>query len=598
MRRNHKRILSKILIIIGVIAILGGAFAYIYLTTDMFKSGKQLFTKYLIQNASEISQIIPVKEMLEVGKKINENKYEETMTISHIEQDKAQPSSVVQMETQVDPVNKKSYASIGLADKVLDEQIKAEFMQDAEAYSLRFTDNVKQFLTIKNSNLKQLTQNMGMDEEITQGLPDEIDINMLELDKLKFTEEEKNKELAKYAMILFNNISNKNYTKNKDAVITINGRTVTTNSYTLTLNSQNIKDISIKILEEIKQSEVILQKIQTVDEMLKDFEIDSLKESFINVIDENITKLKEQTDQEITIKIIIYEENGKTVRIKLENNLDYITLDTTEIDGKKQIELNYVAMDELNTLTSSGIKIIKENDNKITAEIKRVEGEEQLTNNLQIELKEEENNTKITILYDNEAGQTMISRDINFVEEIAYKVTLDNSNNIVLNDIPKQTTENIFKQLEPMVTEKYLEPLEKIDMTTLYPALLSLPLQLGDIPAIIPIAAGITVYNMAKEVEVDFTEAERNLFNAKFELYQGENVSGTAVNALLATVVLNNIGESGLETGRYVTVSGITTIKAEDTTANKVDTSKFYKIECGYDENQLVNKIIITETGI
>ena len=47
-------------IILVIVSIAGLAWAYVF--TDMLKSEKQLFAKYIIQNAEEIGQILDIKE--------------------------------------------------------------------------------------------------------------------------------------------------------------------------------------------------------------------------------------------------------------------------------------------------------------------------------------------------------------------------------------------------------------------------------------------------------------------------------------------------------------------------------------------------------
>ena len=65
--------------------------------------------------------------------------------------------------------------------------------------------------------------------------------------------------------------------------------------------------------------------------------------------------------------------------------------------------------------------------------------------------------------------------------------------------------------------------------------------------AILLISLGIMVYNQASGV-VDSTamdEVAVQSFNKKFTQYEGKRVRGTQVNALLETIVANNLSNSG-----------------------------------------------------
>ena len=57
--------------------------------------------------------------------------------------------------------------------------------------------------------------------------------------------------------------------------------------------------------------------------------------------------------------------------------MDYITLDTTEIEGKKQIDINFVSIDEDNTQLSYKVTFTKENDNEFKVQFTNINGEEQ-----------------------------------------------------------------------------------------------------------------------------------------------------------------------------------------------------------------------------
>ena len=234
------------------------------------------------------------------------------------------------IDNQKDAVSGKIYSILGL-ELPDEEELKLEYMQEDDMYSLRFTNAVKQFLTVQNSELKKFAQNLGMDEDETEEIPDTIDFEKFSFEELEFTEEEIDAEINKYTSLLYNNIAKEKYQKNKNVVITVNGKTITTNSYTLTLSTQELKDLLLKALETLKQDEIILAKLQKIDEKLEEYNEESIKDSFVESIQEEIDYLnEEEITEESNFIFTVYEANKETVRIKIEKNLDYITLDTTK----------------------------------------------------------------------------------------------------------------------------------------------------------------------------------------------------------------------------------------------------------------------------
>ena len=467
MKKKGSKVVIIVFIALILIAISGGAFAYAYLYTDIFKTEQELFAKYLLQNVDEIGQTLSFIGINETEEKLKQSKYEESMSISYTEAGKLEPNAKITIDTQNDPINKKYYGMIGLVIDGLEETLKLEYMNENEAYSLRFTNAVEEFLTVKNSNLKQFATNLGMDEEIVQQIPDSIDFEKFSLEELKFTDEEKNTEMIKYTSLIYNNIAEENFTKSKDVVITLNGKTITTNAYILTLNMQDIKNLVIQLLETLKQDEIVLSKLEVLDEMLQEYTEETIKESFIDAIQKEIDDLKAKTiTQDESITTTLYEQNKKTVRIKLEQQLEYITLDTIEVEGKKQIDVNYTNIDENNNQYSNKVTFSKENDNKLNIRNTVIDGEEQETTELSIEFIENEKNTKLgCTLIDAEGSKIVLNTDINFVENIVYNAALDNTNNIVLNDLTSEQMAIIFNALGPTLATEYLEPLGLNDST-------------------------------------------------------------------------------------------------------------------------------------
>lgn len=123
--------------------------------------------------------------------------------------------------------------------------------------------------------------------------------------------------------------------------------------------------------------------------------------------------------------------------------------------------------------------------------------------------------------------------------------------------------------------------------------------------AILIISLGLVVYNMAAEAvnnSANLSEYEIQAFNDKFKKYEGTNVSGTTVNAMINTVFNHNLAQE--DAARKITVkdaAGTTSPKTYVDAGNvtkspsKVDTGKRYQVTATYNSNsKLITELIIT----
>ena len=100
----------------------------------------------------------------------------------------------------------------------------------------------------------------------------------------------------------------------------------------------------------------------------------------------------------------------------------------------------------------------------------------------------------------------------------------------------------------------------------------------------------ISFFNMANDAILDanLSETEKTAFNSQFTQYEGQNVSGSVVNAMIATVQTNSLSSQG-ESARVVkvTLDGIESW-------NRVDDAKSYTIEIIYNEEGFVSEMKVT----
>lgn len=564
MKKSVNKVLIIVLIVVSVLAMIGGIFAYLFLATDIFKSDQQLFLKSLMRNYNEINEIVPINSIEKIEEKLQQSKYEENITIDINQSGKDKSTGRITVNTQNDYINKKTYSDISLSAEGLEKDLQLEYMRESNLYSLRFTNSVKQFLSVENKSLKQLAVNMGLDEETIEKVPDTVEIEKFSLANLKFTQEEINSEISKYGNMIYNNVSKDNYTNNKNVVITVNGKTITTNSYVLTLTSQDVKELTIKILKELQQDEIILTKLNTIDEVISQYIEQSIKSNFIEEIQNKIEDLNNEnsTDGEKLV-VTIYEESGHTVRVKLERGTDTITFDTIYNNEQAQLILTATSLDQDNVQISNILTITKESDTKGNIQFLNINGEEQKNYKINFELVENENNINLNVTILSSDLEIKFTRQVNFVNEIEYKATLDNSNNIILNDLAEAQMSYIFSAVGDKITTDYIKKIQTLDF--------------------------IKRWKSDKESDVDVEK-----FNSKFQIYEGTQVSTEKINELVKVVFTHNQQQLSVNS-HYVIVSGEVVLKVDETDYPKLNNNGYYNVECKKDqETGLITEILIT----
>ena len=119
--------------------------------------------------------------------------------------------------------------------------------------------------------------------------------------------------------------------------------------------------------------------------------------------------------------------------------------------------------------------------------------------------------------------------------------------------------------------------------------------------AILIISLGIVIYNQASETvnSVNMSSQEVQAFNDQFLKYDGTGKRGTEVNALLKTILNNNMselaGNNNQETKKCIVIEGNSGgIDAKNGTMTKVDPSSTYDITVAIDQaTSLVHTITI-----
>ena len=576
MMPRKKRIALAIAIpsIIVIIIIITGIL--LYLNTDMFKSNKTLFFKYLGKNSENIKEIEEIFESTEYEKNLQNNKY--SYKDLKLVKDK---NIVINTENQSNSEN--SNESNNKEQNIME----VEYIKNDNNYGIRFSDLFKQYLLVENNNLKDLFRKIGYSEQELENVPDSIEINDITLSDIKFTEDEIKQLSEKYSEIINKKVSKEKFEKNSKQVITINEKNITTNAYILKLTNEELNNLYVDLLESLKQDEIILNRLESIQNKIDAININSseskdLKESFAEEIDLQIEKINKTNIGNQETKIIVYENSGKTIRTAIQGKDYEMNFDYINTQDEKNIGLT-VKKDEIETYN---IKLKKDKDGinlyiylndetnpiKISLEQNKNESDKKCSNN--INLKYENANSKLEV---------SAEQEINIVDNFENENTLNAQNSILLNGLEKEQLQAVLNQVLEEVQQKINSISEEV--------------KINDIQEILET---LGIINKQQNIEAGgITETEKNRFNSKFEILKGEALDNENVLKVVEAVK-DNIIKAQVDTNEEIKIEISRNESNQDIEKSleeyiKKEKDKKYDIKIEYDEDtELVKYIIMT----
>lgn len=578
---KSKVILTVVITLVVLILAIVGTVTYLYLKTDIFKSNKEIFAKYMEQTTTQIENVFDKEKVEEITKKIKENSSEsKTVLTFNDEKSEALSKISVSIDIKNDATNKKIYNDIKLMNGE-EKILETEYMTSENSISLRLTDVVKQFLTIDDTNLEQLANSLNMEVSNIQAILELLRYKNTD-NSLILTNEEIKTLKETYANVISSNIVNSDFSKKTDVMLTVNGNTVTANSYILTIKPDKYKNILKKAMEQLKDDTIILSKLEKIDTVNTNNEGNSLKQNYIDALNNKLAEL-ENIEYKDDVIISLYEKDGKTIRIKLEEGFYTITIDTVENDEILGVNIKAVSLEnQIEDVIELDFTKYKSEYYNVAIELKTISEEEQ---NIIFEIKatNNERNMKLEFSTQTTMGEdkikAIITSDIDFVEQVEDMIILtENVNNITLNNLDAQRCSAILAQVINATRQKYLEKL-----TNFKTNLFSMPEVPGE-PDIPTDTAG------------SLKEAEIKTFNSRFETYEREDVTGSDVNTLVREILNNNKEQK--EASKKIEITGAVELKVTATTMPEIgaNVGKTYKVVLSYnDETGLIDLINITE---
>lgn len=530
MSSKNKSIIIVVTLII-TIAIIASILAIMYFKTDMFKSNDILFSKYFAQNF-EVLDLLNVKSNSEVEGLLETNPYTSNLEASikyteNIETSDENTDNVInkigaKITSNIDKPNQYAYRDVVIGTS-REDLFRIETLNDEQNYAVRL-NGIKQF--VSTENLEDNQENEIFQVNQLEDILSKIDTkNMISL-----SEAEKQELMNTYMNILQTNVTKDRYSKQKHTLITVDNQDVQTNAYSITLTIEEYNNIWIKILEQIKQDEIILSKVEKIVNNLEEVSSEEsnikgeeLKELFIDYIQETIEEIQNNNIGNDEIKITVYESKGKTVRTNIERTANKITFDLYNQSGIKITQVLLGENTEERTLR------IEKNSSDILVDFTNIENNETV-NVISFNCKESfsDNHLEktIEIKLANQKYEAILTIDDNtdFVEELQDQITLD-EDNIELDDLNEEQKQRIISILNQNLEEQFNNLLEEVTLEDYIKMFRNLGMMKQN------------TINLPTNSEI--TDIERTRFNSKFEFFASNNLTKDNIETLMQEVSNN-----------------------------------------------------------
>ena len=422
---KNKKALIVIIVLLIILVVCGGAFAYVYFATDLLKSNSQMFSKYGTMLDMELYNFFYDENIKTYYTNKSANNYENTGVLRVKSGGNTDINADLNLTfkgaTDVDNDNFEQEITINYSDS---EKFAFKLVKNNQMIALGSNEIANKYVGIKNENLDELSNKLGIDEEMK--VP-----NNIKLDKSSITVQNIKSLVTKYIGKLAGQLSESNFTKNNNT------------SYTLTIEKDNLKNIMIYCLNEAKNDSEIIEMLGMSDDISTyqdniDQEIDNLNEQDFSNTSIKITLTSTENGVEADVEVNTDEDNvkfsvilerGKNITIKQTGSFD--TADTTEIpnDIEYTISKEKSASKSKYTITSSeenysleiGFELDSISDNGATEKVY---------------VSYDVNDVQFNVEYNN----AITFKDVTVTE-------LNDENSVALNDYSQEELSSLLQQL-------------------------------------------------------------------------------------------------------------------------------------------------------
>lgn len=563
-KKNTKILL--ILIIIIVIIILAGVGILVF-ATDIFKSDKEMFFKYMADIGDPKKGFID-EELKQYFEKKNNTPYNDEGEFSvNISSDNEQKKFEnvnnfnISFSGQVDTANSKAAQNISL-NYSNDVKFPINYKQIENKIGLQTKYVGSKFVAIETEKLNKFSEDLD-DVESYGEMVDKLQ----KMEKVELTEDEKSHIKDTYITVINQQLEKDKFSKVKESDMS---------GYKLSLTGTDLQNVLVKLLETLKNDQTTVDKL---NEYLK-IQKNSAKIT-ASQIDDAIKSIKDDIDfSDKNFEITVYQKNRDVCKLVIETTEGTIAIEK-KIEGNQQ-----------NIVVSYEMKEDKKSKISFSANFENLESLQNIKENYELimslpEVAESSTTTDVdseVVVY-----KYNFSNDVNFTDSATVE-DFSSDNSLMLTDYDSDQVSSFLNAVVERISEVNEQQMGQLG------------LEASENP-IVNIIPSIGLYlgnmNVLNQVNSNMSEAEINNFNQKFEAYESTNLKGVTVKGLLSTISLNNQSEETSNEIKEINYNGeeyeaseqnITLIKGE------IDTEKSYRVEFEKDQDTgLIYRAVINE---
>ncbi len=549
MPKKKRMLVTSIIAIVIILIIIIITCICLYMSTDLFKSNKELFEKYATNMFSNLNKLFDDENMGEMKQILQNNKYEANSSTTVNYQDENKENSInnikVDVKGKIEENQKYDYKDISLKNKEDEKLYRIEYLRDNDKYGIRI-NGIQQFATEKIEDDNKLKESTLIKElEINSEDGNEISILKLiskmnfENTEIKLTEEENITLQNKYVGILMKNVTEDKVSKKQNVSILVNDEKINANAYIVTLTKEQLNNIYIEMLNQLKQDDIIISKIEDIEKIKSQYKTTTNEQEIENLVREELKKELDEKIKEIQNsnigndirKITVFESNMKAIALQIETN-EYTTIITTS-NNENNVKYEYLKQrttEKENTINLKLEKISNINDDTFNVEYNVVKDDVKTTNYLTKNIKFEKDTAKTTIEIDrkNQNAEIKINseKEEKVVNEFKDKIKFYKENSVNINEVDEEQKNNIINIMKEMNNKQIENVFEFISREEINTILEKLELKLEE-------AEDISGEN-------SISDTERNRFNSNFEFYEGTNIPKDNILKLI-DVAKNNL---------------------------------------------------------
>lgn len=497
-----KRYLIMLIIAIVLIICIGAGLAFAYFFTDVFKSNKSLFLKYFSQN-SEIMNFINDTDIKAYSEKQKQTPYTSEGTIktnvTFPDSSEAKTASALQncnitFNGKVDNSNKYFYETVKANYSDL-QSIEFNLYRNSDIYAFKIGEVLYKYVGFENNNLKDFAKKMNLPEEVISSIPNKLDLNSIDNYFNIYSKEDISSLKDKYLKIITDNLTDNMFSKEKTSEDTV---------YSITINKTQATNILIKILETLKNDEIIINKLK--ENLINNYNLtEETINPYINQYTEKIQDLIDSLNSDTSTAITETENFTDTLEETLEdeniasaptdNNEESDLIIKVHSQKRKLIKTEFILGDKKSIILSNSddgakVQIFKGTSEIASAYIQKIKS----PNEIKYEIVFSYNNEQIfdlTVAYsglgtnsvhenselsfDIDLGNSSISNSkTKFISSYQntktfsaiQKEEIPNTDILLLNTAPsKDSIESLYKNIETKFVELNRNKLQTLGLT-------------------------------------------------------------------------------------------------------------------------------------